>query len=607
MDRIKKLKIKKQDGTFSDYVPIGADAENIDTTDGESVQLKLNKKPYYYDTVAAMKADTKLKIGDMAVTLGYYSVNDGGAAEYRIVENDNDNYCELLNNNLLAKIIIKKSMNIKQFGAKCDLNNNDSLNIQAAINSNCEEIIIDTSCLVAVTVAYKSAIEMKSNKTLTFKNNAYLKLNTNDFDGYFIINCKNIENFTINNPRLIGDKDTHIGVTGEWGHGLYINGCKNFNIFNPYISKTWGDGISLAYTDNSYFKNENGTLTNIIIKDVSRNGLHIEQGKNIYINKIYCDGVNRTNPKSGIDIEQDSTDKDFENIYINEIEIKDCPNGLNFNLNSSSSIATTEHNVSIRFNNVYLDNSSFKLFNFRSDYYKGFVEINNIILNNFNDFIYLQIKNNNFVKYIINNINILKQATRSENLLNDYSISIDSDGTPLKHLYINNLDIDEVNALPRYSIRFFVSQDFAVENNINIKIKSNKPMNIPNNVKGLNLNGSIIKLDIQDLYDIYNTGALWGFNLFAGTHYTNKKASRNLIGNFGSKFPIKNIPISLINENSTYKIGIENASGINFIPASEGFTNKIVSDEIGSELVFIYSEDFDSYCIKSKIGTWNNT
>ena len=43
MDRIKKLKIKKQDGTFSDYIPIGADAGNIDTTDGESVETKLKK------------------------------------------------------------------------------------------------------------------------------------------------------------------------------------------------------------------------------------------------------------------------------------------------------------------------------------------------------------------------------------------------------------------------------------------------------------------------------------------------------------------------------------------------------------------------------------
>lgn len=35
-DRIKKIKIKQTDGTFSDYIPIGANASNIDTNDGKS-------------------------------------------------------------------------------------------------------------------------------------------------------------------------------------------------------------------------------------------------------------------------------------------------------------------------------------------------------------------------------------------------------------------------------------------------------------------------------------------------------------------------------------------------------------------------------------------
>ena len=43
-DLIKKIKIKKQDGTFTDYIPIGAEAQNINVEDGESVELKLNKK-----------------------------------------------------------------------------------------------------------------------------------------------------------------------------------------------------------------------------------------------------------------------------------------------------------------------------------------------------------------------------------------------------------------------------------------------------------------------------------------------------------------------------------------------------------------------------------
>lgn len=35
-DLIKKIKIKKQDGTFTDYIPIGADAKNIDTQYNDS-------------------------------------------------------------------------------------------------------------------------------------------------------------------------------------------------------------------------------------------------------------------------------------------------------------------------------------------------------------------------------------------------------------------------------------------------------------------------------------------------------------------------------------------------------------------------------------------
>ena len=138
MDRIKKLKIKKQDGTFSDYIPIGADAENIDTTDGESVQLKLNKKPYYYTNVASMKADTKLKAGDMAVTLGYYEANDGGHGEYIIVDDDilvdDGGSIHILNNGLRAKLIIKSNINTMMFGCKNDKSEDISTKLNTAIN-----------------------------------------------------------------------------------------------------------------------------------------------------------------------------------------------------------------------------------------------------------------------------------------------------------------------------------------------------------------------------------------------------------------------------------------------------------------------------------------
>ena len=119
-DLIKKIKIKKQDDTYTDYIPIGAEAKIVDCSDGESVEYKLNKKPYYYNNVADMKADTKLKVGDMAITLGYYEANDGGRAEYKIVKTS-DKYIEELENNLKAELVIKNNaINVDQLGAKGD-------------------------------------------------------------------------------------------------------------------------------------------------------------------------------------------------------------------------------------------------------------------------------------------------------------------------------------------------------------------------------------------------------------------------------------------------------------------------------------------------------
>lgn len=129
MDKLKYIKLENEDGSYSDSIPLAVDGNYVDI-DGDSVQLKLNKKPYYYNNVADMKADTKLKVGDMAITLGYYSANDGGNGEYRIVNGtytDDGGSYHKLNNNLYAELIIKENtIYIKQFGAIGD-NETDNL------------------------------------------------------------------------------------------------------------------------------------------------------------------------------------------------------------------------------------------------------------------------------------------------------------------------------------------------------------------------------------------------------------------------------------------------------------------------------------------------
>lgn len=228
-DLIKKIKIKKQDGTFTDYIPIGAEAQNVSTTDGDSVQLKLNKKPYYYNSVADMKADTKLKVGDMAVTLGYYEPNDGGHGEYIIVDDDSliddGGSIHALSNGLRAKLIINdKNINIKQFG---------------------------------ITESHK-------NKNLSFENVVIdLSDSTIDYNTYTFTNC------VIKNGTIIANDDNTINMLGS----ITLNNISIINDNNT--GDTQNNMMNTNFTNSDTIIIENCTFKNY--------GFHFMHARNIDI------------------------------------------------------------------------------------------------------------------------------------------------------------------------------------------------------------------------------------------------------------------------------------------------------------------------------------
>lgn len=139
-DLIKKIKIKKQDGTFTDYIPIGAEASNVSTEDGLSVENKLKKKPYYFDIVVDMKAAKYLKNGDVAITLGYYKPNDGGAGKYKIREKtetdvSDNGFIHEISDSLVAELIIENNtVNIRSLGARSQDKDNNKYDIKPYID-----------------------------------------------------------------------------------------------------------------------------------------------------------------------------------------------------------------------------------------------------------------------------------------------------------------------------------------------------------------------------------------------------------------------------------------------------------------------------------------
>lgn len=78
-----------------------------------------------FSTFQELKSSKKLENGKRVNTLGYYEVNDGGAANYIIESTKKDWSLEIIENTLYANIEEPERVNYKQFGAYLDGVNDD--------------------------------------------------------------------------------------------------------------------------------------------------------------------------------------------------------------------------------------------------------------------------------------------------------------------------------------------------------------------------------------------------------------------------------------------------------------------------------------------------
>lgn len=163
---------------------------------------------------------------------------------------------------------------------------------------------------------------MQSNINLDLNNSIILQ-ETNDKYAYANVTMYNIENSSITNGIIIGDKNEHIynqdnGISHEGGYGISVIACNNINISNLEIYDMTGDGINLYGINKGEQYSKNVTIENCNIYNCRRQGITIGCGETIYIKNNEIHDINGTAPQAAIDLEGNYQSEKIDKIYIEQ-------------------------------------------------------------------------------------------------------------------------------------------------------------------------------------------------------------------------------------------------------------------------------------------------
>lgn len=201
--------------------------------------------------------------------------------------------------------------------------------------------------------AHPNALIVRSNSN--WINQAKIKLLPATGDGYNILYIKDVENVNLFRPLVIGDRDAHIGPSGEWGYGIAVmSGCKKINIFEPETHDCIGDGIYVGLVWGET-RQDSAPSEIRIIRPIDRrsrrNGLSVTACDDCLVIDPYAEFNNGTAPMAAIDIEPENLDgaaiPHVINLRIHNGSCKSCDIGV------SSAIFKREYICDVTFTGDY--------------------------------------------------------------------------------------------------------------------------------------------------------------------------------------------------------------------------------------------------------------
>lgn len=164
-----KTELNRQIATTNETLTTALQAANEAMTSAQSINIRT------FNSVEEMKASNTLKAGALAKTLGFYAADDGGGANYLIVndigEDEPDEASIIaLQRGLYAKLLIEDYVNVKWFGVKGDGETDDTNALQLCFN------YIKGGCVTIPEGTYKTTEQLTADKGMKlFGYNATIK------------------------------------------------------------------------------------------------------------------------------------------------------------------------------------------------------------------------------------------------------------------------------------------------------------------------------------------------------------------------------------------------------------------------------------------------
>lgn len=204
----------------------------------------------------------------------------------------------------------------------CDLNYDNSLkDVMALSNPAVKNKVVIEKGVYQVS-AFKNhdvCVPVCSNTELIV--NGTIVLTPNQLLSYNIIRAKGFNIKIHGNGAVVGDKQSHLVESGEWGTGIDIDSCNHMSVYGLTIKDCWGDCIYIGGKSNDV------TIEGCILDNGRRQGISITSANDVVVKNCSIKNVSGTNPQYAIDVEPNKGEI-VDMVTIQKVSTENCVGGF---------------------------------------------------------------------------------------------------------------------------------------------------------------------------------------------------------------------------------------------------------------------------------------